>query len=303
MLVERTITIISRRDAMFAVVRRRAGARALARAFTSTSEATPNASRGTVWAGSASSSGTGARGGGALLLPGALTFGLGAWQLERRKEKIEAMERRAEALGRRVEASRAGDAATRTRTTVVGELECERTARVGPRARSVRGVTTSGALIVTPVRLRGSSGGGWFGRRTRDAGASERVLLVRGWAPESWEDAKGGACAKTEGVTHVSEQKGTFTPENDAKSDRWFWLDAPAIAESRGLPRETPLIMATRRGGDDAQYPIAVSEEELMQFPVSPEKHMGYALTWFTLSAFTTALAVARIRKNVGHRF
>ena len=93
----------------------------------------------------------------ALLAPAALTGALGAWQLARREEKIEAIDARARALETTVSASLArvgGGTPEYARASVAGELDLERTARVGPRARSVCGVTVPGSLIVTPVRLK-----------------------------------------------------------------------------------------------------------------------------------------------------
>ena len=243
----------------------------------------------------------------ALLLPSVAAGALGAWQLARREEKLAATTARAACLERVVDASRiragADDGA---RARVEGEMDLARTARVGPRARSVCGVAVPGSLIVTPVRLRAKKKG-WFGRGARAAaGEAETVLLLRGWAPDAWTDAdaEAGACAKTEGVVRGSERKGRFTPENEPGEDRWFWLDAPALAESRGLPRDAPLIQAIRAGsGDETTYPSAATKEELMRFPVSPEQHLGYAATWFALSAATGALAVVRIRRGVGRRF
>ena len=243
----------------------------------------------------------------ALLLPSVAAGALGAWQLARREEKLAATTARAACLERVVDASRiragADDGA---RARVEGEMDLARTARVGPRARSVCGVAVPGSLIVTPVRLRAKKRG-WFGRgASAAAGEAETVLLLRGWAPDAWTDADAaaGACAKTEGVVRGSERKGRFTPENEPGEDRWFWLDAPALAESRGLPRDAPLIQAIRAGsGDETTYPSAATKEELMRFPVSPEQHLGYAATWFALSAATGALAVVRIRRGVGRRF
>ena len=80
----------------------------------------------------------------ALLAPAALTGALGAWQLARREEKIEAIDARARALETTVSASLArvgGGTPEYARASVAGELDLERTARVGPRARSVCGVT------------------------------------------------------------------------------------------------------------------------------------------------------------------
>ena len=244
----------------------------------------------------------------ALLLPSAVAGALGAWQLARREEKIAARDARATALERAVDASRASaGTAAWTRARVEGELDLARTARVGPRARMVCGVATPGSLIVTPVRLREKKKRGWLGGgKRREDGDAATVLLVRGWAPDAWTDVdeEAGACAKTEGAVRSSETRGRFTPENEPENDRWFWLDAPALAESRGLPRDAPLIQAIRSGsGDETTYPLASTKEELMRFPVSPEQHLGYAATWFALSAATGALAVVRIRRGVGHRF
>ena len=243
----------------------------------------------------------------ALLLPSVAAGALGAWQLARREEKLAATTARAACLERVVDASRIRNGADDgARARVEGEMDLARTARVGPRARSVCGVAVPGSLIVTPVRLRAKKKG-WFGRgASAAAGEAETVLLLRGWAPDAWTDAdaEAGACAKTEGVVRGSERKGRFTPENEPGEDRWFWLDAPALAESRGLPRDAPLIQAIRAGsGDETTYPSAATKEELMRFPVSPEQHLGYAATWFALSAATGALAVVRIRRGVGRRF
>ena len=243
----------------------------------------------------------------ALLLPSVAAGALGAWQLARREEKLAATTARAANLERVVDASRIRNGADDgARARVEGEMDLARTARVGPRARSVCGVAVPGSLIVTPVRLRAKKKG-WFGRgASAAAGEAETVLLLRGWAPDAWTDAdaEAGACAKTEGVVRGSERKGRFTPENEPGEDRWFWLDAPALAESRGLPRDAPLIQAIRAGsGDETTYPSAATKEELMRFPVSPEQHLGYAATWFALSAATGALAVVRIRRGVGRRF
>ena len=101
------------------------------------------------------------------------------------------------------------------------------------------------------------------------APAAETALLLRGWAPDSWTDVdpKAGACVKTGGVARASEMRGRFTPDNDPSEDRWFWLDAPALARSRGLPEDTPLIQAVNASEDESAavvYPVAVKESELM---------------------------------------
>lgn len=251
-----------------------------------------------------------------LLLPCALTGGLGAWQMTRREEKTRAIDARARALDSTVNAGKAvvgrDGVVEYARCLVRGELDASKTVRVGPRAKSVCGVSVPGGLIVTPVRLWDGNrrrGGGWFGSKGKGEGDGEAktVLLIRGWAPDSWMDAD--ACVKTEGVAKESERPGRFTPDNSPVESRWYWLDAPAIAEACGLARDTPLIQAVAesealRVGPDGEpkYPSASTKDELMTFPVSPEQHLGYAVTWFALSAFTGAMAVVRMRRRVGHR-
>lgn len=237
-----------------------------------------------------------------LFLPCALTGALGAWQLARREEKIAAIDARSRALRSRVlpgDAYVGRDGVEEYATCdVAGELDLAKSVKIGPRARSVCGVTIAGHVVVTPVKLRG---------RAKTRGEAGTVLLVRGWAPDAWQDAdaRAGACVKTEAVVRASETKGRFTPENDPEKGVWYWLDAPAIARACGLPEDTPLIQAVsgRRERDDApQYPLAVEKESLTTFPVAPEQHLGYAATWFALSACTGAMAVARARRFVGHR-
>ena len=251
-----------------------------------------------------------------LLLPCALTGGLGAWQMTRREEKTRAIDARASALGSSVRAGKAvvgrDGVVEYARCLVRGELDTDRTVRVGPRARSVCGVSVPGGLIVTPVRLWDGDrrrDGAWFGSKGKggDDREAKTVLLIRGWAPDSWTEAD--ACVKTEGVAKESERPGRFTPDNSPDESRWYWLDAPAIAEACGLARDTPLIQAvaeseaSRVGPDgEPKYPSASTKDELMTFPVSPEQHLGYAVTWFALSAFTGVMAVVRMRRKMGHR-
>lgn len=47
------------------------------------------------------------------------------------------------------------------------------------------------------------------------------------------------------------------------------------------------------------EFPLAKSTEEFMQWSVMPRDHMNYALTWFTLSAAVSGLAVKAIRQGV----
>ena len=261
----------------------------------------------------------------ALLAPSAVAVALGAWQLDRRRTKIEAVERRRKAIDRSIDGvddERGRSEEEYAPRVARGTLDATRVARVGPRARSVCGVTQSGSLLVQVVNENLNEGDEgertglrrlWTWTKGSEGRSDERtkaIMVARGWVPDSWqsesEDEANKRCVKIHGVVRFSERPGMFTPKNDAERGRWYWLDAPALAESFGLPRTTPLIQAVReRASDvhgDVRYPLAMTREELMTFAVSPEQHLGYAATWFALSACTGAMAVARLRRGFGHR-
>ena len=75
------------------------------------------------------------------------------------------------------------------------------------------------------------------------------VLVNRGWVPATWRsDTKfrqlweSSSNAALQAVTRVSEDPSSFVPHNNPKSGEWFWIDVPAMATSRGLPSDTPLV-------------------------------------------------------------
>ena len=58
------------------------------------------------------------------------------------------------------------------------------------------------------------------------------------------------------------------------------------------------LGLRTNRPPNVESYPITRSVSELMSFKVTPEDHRNYALTWYTLSAATGAMAMGILRKR-----
>lgn len=64
----------------------------------------------------------------------------------------------------------------------------------------------------------------------------------------------------------------------------------PTAMDVLGLRTNRPLNME--------EYPIRRSVSELMSFKVTPEDHRNYALTWYTLSAATGAMAFGILRKR-----
>ena len=203
----------------------------------------------------------------ALLAPCAVTAGLGAWQLRRKGAKEALLEGRAGELARAPrplrEATAEAGAAGAEFTPVVcrGVLEGGSSLRVGPRARSEMGITKSGGLVVSPLRLEGGGA----------------ALLLRGWAPDSWREATAaaprnagdggggggrgrgrwfrervapaeatGPAREVWGVLRRGERPGPYTPENDPVRGQWFFVDPPAMSRALGLPEDTPLVEIVR---------------------------------------------------------
>lgn len=101
-------------------------------------------------------------------------------------------------------------------------------------------------------------------------------------------------------VVVVVAQKGYFTPENDVAKRTIRWLEVPAIAQVTGLPT-TPappvLVEEVRPPTADGQ-PFTRQLDQLKDFNVTPEKHLVYAVTWFSLAVFGVILTYLRLRKK-----
>lgn len=95
-----------------------------------------------------------------LFLPGAVTFGLGTWQIFRRQEKIEMIDYRRkrlelEPIRLNIVSPSDGDLLSTEFRRVAGEgvYDETRSIYIGPRSRSISGVTENGYYIVTPLTL------------------------------------------------------------------------------------------------------------------------------------------------------
>jgi len=248
-----------------------------------------------------------------------VTAGLGGWQLQRRAWKQGVLaEVEARLAAPPVAAAELPDApAEFTRVRLAGEYRGDRTVLVGPRTRSVRGTAQVGSQMIVPMELEGGGtvlvNRGWVpfhaaaGARPGDAGAATR----------EWQ-ARGPVCE--EGVVRASETpSASLGPRNDPAAGVWTWVDVPGIAESLGLPRDTPLVDVVSESGDarekmnpiaalkvasgriagglpDESYPMPRSPSSYRRQYLMPEDHLTYALTWFSISGVTAYMARRLLR-------
>lgn len=78
-------------------------------------------------------------------------------------------------------------------------------------------------------------------------------------------------------------------------------VEDPQPPTGAGNPTAMDVLgLRTNRPLNEECYPITRSVSELMSFKVTPEDHRNYALTWYTLSAVTGAMAFGILRKRKG---
>eukprot|EP00252_Welwitschia_mirabilis_P006617 TRINITY_DN17506_c0_g2_i1.p1 TRINITY_DN17506_c0_g2~~TRINITY_DN17506_c0_g2_i1.p1 ORF type:complete len:342 (+),score=45.15 TRINITY_DN17506_c0_g2_i1:189-1214(+) len=279
-----------------------------------------------------------------LYIPGVLTFGLGTWQLFRRQEKIELLEHRQKQLeqdpvplirvfSKTPNSSPNAEALTSLefrKVTCEGVYDEKKSIFIGPRSRTVSGITENGYYMVTPLYLVAD-----------DGSAQPAVLVNRGWVPRNWrdkffdslstitsrqnvistEEAKpvtgswwrfwskkqtvpkesNAKCetVKVVGVIRGSEHPTIFMPPNDPESGQWFHVDIPAMTQTAGLPENTVYVEEIESQHSPSNpYPVPKDVKTFVRYSVMPQDHLNYALTWYSLSAATTFMAAKRLKKK-----
>ncbi|XP_059642102.1 surfeit locus protein 1 isoform X2 [Cornus florida] len=254
-----------------------------------------------------------------LFVPGALTFGLGTWQIFRRQEKIKMLEYRQNRLGMEpiiynniVHSSEKLDSLEFRRVMCKGVFDEKKSIYIGPRSRSISGVTENGYYVITPL----------VPIHNNPESAQSPILVNRGWVPRSWreklsevpqDDEQSLNTASTSvqdnersswwrfwskkpkiievqapaitpvevvGVVRGSEKPSIFVPANDPSSCQWFYVDVPAIARTCGLPENTIYIEAINENVNPSNpYPIPKDTNTLIRSSVMPQDHLNYTLT------------------------
>ncbi|KAJ7975256.1 SURF1-like protein [Quillaja saponaria] len=273
-----------------------------------------------------------------LFLPGAITFGLGTWQIIRRQEKIKMLEYRQKRLEleplkftNASPSSEERDSLEFRRVSCKGVFDERRSIYVGPRSRSISGVTENGYYVITPL----------MPIPNHPESVQFPVLVNRGWVPRSWKDkflevphggeqplnvqpslshesgksswwrfwSKNPTNVKDQvtavipieviGVVRGSEKPSIFVPANDPNSSQWFYVDVPAIARASGLPENTIYIEDINENGNPSNpYPVPKDVNTLIRSSVMPQDHLNYTLTWYSLSAAVTFMAFKRLGQS-----
>jgi surfeit locus 1 family protein len=115
------------------------------------------------------------------------------------------------------------------------------------------------------------------------------VLVDRGWVPESARapstrvDGQVAGTVTVDGVARTTSPHNSFTPDNDAAANQWFWIDIPAMARHAGIALQ-PVFVEAGAGPSPSDLPVGGRTRVELR-----NNHLGYAVTWYALAA---ALAV-----------
>lgn len=209
-------------------------------------------------------------------------IGLGIWQMQRLEWK--------EAL-----------IADRAERTTAPAVALSAVPEAGWRAFELRAVRTSGvyrhdkSLEIASRTLKGRPGVHVITPLVLADGAGT-VLVNRGWAPpkgarDAAEFRRPAGVVLVEGFLRAGEKTSDWVPDNEPANDVWFFADAPAMANARGLDAVKPYVIElapTAAGLAGARgYPIAGQTITEIR-----NNHLQYAVTWFGLAATLVVIYV-----------
>eukprot|EP00056_Hartaetosiga_gracilis_P000044 m.35503 g.35503 ORF g.35503 m.35503 type:complete len:271 (-) comp10027_c0_seq2:119-931(-) len=219
-----------------------------------------------------------------LLVVPVVTFGLGTWQIARKKQKEELIEffnaklqKEAVLLPEDVETV---SGMKYERVFVEGEFLHDKEIVVAPKTilREAFDMNMSeeniGAHIVTPFRRKDNG----------------RLILVnRGFVPTVYLDPKRReegqvkGTQKLVGIVSLGEKQTSFVPDNKPEEDSWLWSDLLGMAKFTG----SDPIMIDAVAECTPKFGLPIGGQTRISIR---NEHMQYILTWYSLSAATLAL-------------
>ncbi|KAE9047625.1 hypothetical protein PF010_g1399 [Phytophthora fragariae] len=156
---------------------------------------------------------------------------------------------------------------------------------------------------------RVKSGGYIYSLLHRDGGTP--VIVNRGWLPRKLLDEHIGRDKKEEngkvsfvGVLRHGEVKNNFTPNNDPENRQFFYLDHEELADAMGVTSADLPVIVDALAVEDASgeitldNPLRKSIASYLEFYMTPEKHAGYAATWFGCSIAAAVMGILRFKKG-----
>lgn len=210
----------------------------------------------------------------------AILVGLGSWQLQRLSWK--------EALIERI--------ASRLQAAPVGLEEALKRQGAGEDVDFLR-VKLHGTYDHRKAQYFHTLHKGEFGWRLLTPmrpESGQAILIDRGVLPAAQKPL---AIAPSETAVEVVGalrlhylSKEMFTPDNNLKTNSWYWFDVDALRKVTALPELRPMVIQLDTPDHSGPWPAATALS-----PNLSNKHFGYALTWFGLAITLLGVYIAFI--------
>jgi surfeit locus 1 family protein len=239
----------------------------------------------------------------ALIVPGLFAFvgigvlaSLGVWQLQRLAWKEALIAR----VAARAELPAVGAPAEADWPQLTAERDEYR--RVAVSGRLLHDRETLAYALLSEPRGKFSGPGYWVLTPIETAGGA-LVFVNRGFVPLERAAAATRREGQVAGIVTVTgplrmpEGRSWFTPADDPARGLWQERDPAAIAKAYGLSRAAPFFIDADSTPNPGGLPQG-GETKL----VFPNRHLGYAITWFGLALALLAVFVAFSRKQLTGR-
>lgn len=152
------------------------------------------------------------------------------------------------------------------------------------------------------------SGGYIYSLLERDNGSP--VIVNRGWLPRKLLDVHIAQEEKEDdgeitvvGVMRRGEEKGAFTPDNDLSRRQFFYLNHDQLADAMEVDESILPVILDATADEHESEPASLDHfqrkklSSYLEFYMTPEKHAGYAATWYSFSVAAALMAFFRFRK------
>lgn len=203
----------------------------------------------------------------------AVTVSLGVWQIQRLhwKQGLLAEIDRAEAAP---PVPMPAHPVPFEKVEITGVLRTDLAVRYGTEVRSGATGPVLGSQVVVPLERSGQP----------------LVLVDRGWAPDDATLPNPPVPISVTGYVRPAESGSPFAPGPDLARRRFWSLDPAAIGAALGLPTLAPYTIVALGPATDVPEPAHA-------LPRPSNDHLGYAGTWFGLSACLLVVFTLFVRK------
>lgn len=132
-----------------------------------------------------------------------------------------------------------------------------------------------------------------------DLGRYHSILVDRGFVADTISarppsDPADATPVDVVGVLRIPDAANAFTPPSDPAANRWYARDVAAMADALGAERPSPLVLFAETATNPewtALTPAPLPTE-------IPNRHLGYAITWFGLAAALVGVYAALLRRR-----